>query len=149
VIYDKNANGGDGLTDKQKASFEKNQLQDTKDGNGNADIHLNVTYTTGGVTNDGSKFSVSGIRAGALNVVVTDQIDHADSTVSGQTALSVIPADGASSDDLAHEMAPQLMGDTWSPLAHVLNKDPSGIFHFIDNAFTDASNDIGQPTWGA
>ena len=144
VIYDKNANGGDGLTDKQKASFEKNQLQNAKDQYGNADIHLNVSYTAGGVTSDGGKMSVSGLQAGALNVVVTDQINGAVSGVSGHTAVSFIPANGAKSDDLPHEMAHQFMGDTWSPLAHAINKDPSGILHIIDNAFTDVSNDAAR-----
>ena len=47
VIYDKNANDGKGLTDKQKSDFEKGQLQSAKDQYGNADIHLNVSYTAG------------------------------------------------------------------------------------------------------
>jgi hypothetical protein len=50
VIYDKNANGGKGLTDKQKADFQKGQLQNAKDQFGDADIHLNVTYTAGAAT---------------------------------------------------------------------------------------------------
>ncbi len=145
VIYDKNANGGDGLTDKQKASFEKNQLQNAKDQYGNADIHLNVTYSAGAVTNDGGKLSVSGMQAGALNVVVTDQINGAVSGVSAShMAASFIPANGAKTDDLPHEMAHQFMGDTWSPLARALSHDSSGITHIIDNMFTDITNDTGR-----
>jgi len=144
VIYDQNANNGKGLTDKQKAEFEKNQLQKAKDEYGNADVYLNVTYTAGSVSSDQGKTTVSGLQAGALNVVVTDQISNAKSGVAGNTALSFIPANGAKTDDLPHEMAHQFMSDTWSVLARIVSKDPTGFAFAIDNLFTDITNDAAR-----
>jgi RHS repeat-associated protein len=86
VIYDKNANGGVGLTDKQKASFEKNQLQNAKDQYGNADIHLNVTYTAGEINSQGN---LTGVDKGSLNVFVTDSGGPASAS-SGGYAISRI-----------------------------------------------------------
>jgi RHS repeat-associated protein len=77
VIYDKNANGGAGLTDDQKAAFNKGQLQNAKDQFGNADIHLNVTYSAGGMSTSDGKTMYSGLQAGALNIMVTDQVNGA------------------------------------------------------------------------
>jgi RHS repeat-associated protein len=144
VIYDKNSNGGNGLTDKQKASFDKGQLQNAKDQYGNADIHLNVTYTAGGLTQNDGKLSVSGLQSGALNVVVTDQVGTAVSGQSGSTAVSFINANAPKQDDLPHEMAHQFMGDLTSPVAHATSYDPTGILHLIDNAAADVTNDYGR-----
>lgn len=138
VIYDK------GVTDKQKQDFQKQQLQDAKDQYGNADIHLNVTETTGEVTQKDGKTFVSGLQAGALNVVVTDQVQDSRSGVSGKTAVSFIPATGAGKNALPHEMAHHFMGDMTSLLGRALAKDPIGIFLRTDNAFTDITNDYGR-----
>jgi len=135
VIYDKNANDGEGLTDKQKSDFEKGQLQSAKDQYGNADIHLNVSYTAGALSTD--KTTISGLQAGALNVVVTDQVATAVSGMAGKTAVSFI---NPNSNDLPHEMAHQLMGDTQGWRNWVMNHDP--IFTgTILNAITDIGND--------
>jgi len=140
VIYDKNANGGEGLTDKQKASFEKNQLQNAKDQYGNADVHLNVTYTSGEID---SKGGLTGMDKGALNVFVTDTGGPA-SADNGGYARSRINVNSTNNDDLAHEMAHQFMGDMTSPLGRMLSKDTSGIGRFVDNMFTDITNDSGR-----
>jgi hypothetical protein len=140
VIYDKNANDGKGLTDKQKSDFEKGQLQSAKDQYGNADIHLNVSYSAG--TFDGSK--VTGIQEGALNVLVSDQVSGGASKVSGSRALSLIDVNSTNTDLLSHEIAHHLMGDMSSALGRTLAKDPTGISVLFDNLFTDVTNDTAR-----
>jgi uncharacterized protein RhaS with RHS repeats len=112
VIYDKNANGGKGVSDSQKAGFEKNQLQNAKDQYGNADIHLNVTYTAGEIN---SKGNLTGVDKGSLNVFVTDSGGPVSAS-SGGYALSRINANSSNNDDLSHEMAHHFMGDMSSAL---------------------------------
>jgi len=144
VIYDKNSNDGKGLTDDQKAAFNKGQLQNAKDQYGNADVHLNVTYTAGALSTDNGKTSISGLQAGALNVVVTDQIQTAGSGMAGTTAVSLINANSSNKEDLPHEMAHQFMGDTRGFEANMLKSDPTGIGRFVDNMFMDVTNDYGR-----
>jgi hypothetical protein len=84
VIYDKNANDGKGLTDKQKADFEDGQLQSAKDQYGNANIHLDLTYAAGSMQTEDGKTTVTGLQAGSLNVVVTDQVQTAASGMAGK-----------------------------------------------------------------
>ena len=141
VIYDKNANDGKGLTNDQKSAFEKGQLQNAKDQYGDADIHLNVTYTAGGVSSDNGKTYVSGLQAGALNVVVTDQIGTASSGMAGKTAVSFINANSTNNEDLPHEMAHQFMGDTQGVMNWISSRDPSYISGIIFNAVSDVAND--------
>jgi RHS repeat-associated protein len=141
VIYDKNSNGGKGLTDDQKAAFNKGQLQNAKDQYGNADIHLNVTYTAGSLSTSDGKTMVSGIQAGALNVMVTDQVGTAVSGMAGKTAVSFINANSTDNEDLPHEMSHQFMGDTRSWMNAVSSHDPSGISGLIFNAIQDVGND--------
>jgi len=138
VIYDKNANDGKGLTDKQKADFQKGQLQNAKDQFGDADIHLNVTYTAGAVTTDNGKTFVSGLQAGALNVVVTDQVSNGQPGISGRTAASFVNPEAT---DLPHEMAHQFMGDTQGWRNWLANADPLPAGIFLD-AITDIGNDF-------
>jgi RHS repeat-associated protein len=139
VIYDKNANDGKGLTDKQKADFEKGQLQNAKDQYGNADIHLDVTYTAGAVSNDSGKTTVSGLQAGALNVVVTDQVNAGRSGMAGKTAVSFVNPEAT---DLPHEMAHQFMGDTQGWKNYVMTNDPTMIGAILLNTYTDVGNDF-------
>ena len=141
VIYDKNSNGGKGLTDDQKAAFEKNQLQNAKDQYGNADIHFNVSYSAGALSTDNGKMSLSGIQSGALNVVVTDQIGTAVSGMAGKTAVSMVNANSTDKEDLPHEMAHQFMGDTQGMQAAIMRHDPSGISSLVFDAFHDIAND--------
>ena len=140
VIYDQNANDGKGLTDKQKADFEKGQLQNAKDQYGNADIHLDVTYASGEIN---SKGNLTGVEKGALNVFVTDSGDAA-SAYSGGYAISQINVRSTNREDLPHEMAHHFMGDMSSLLGRTLAKDPTGISVAFDNAFTDVTNDTGR-----
>ena|SRR5215813_212025 len=101
--------------------------------------------SAGAVTqNEKGGLSVSGLKSGMLNVVVTDQISGARSQVVGNMATSFIPANGARSNDLPHEMAHHFMHDTWNPLNRLLSKDPIGMFLLIDNAATDITNDTGR-----
>jgi RHS repeat-associated protein len=139
VIYDKNANDGKGLTDKQKADFEKGQLQNAKDQYGNADIYLNVTYTAGAMTTDKGQTSVSGLQAGALNVVVTDQVTAGRSGMAGTTAVSFVNPEAT---DLPHEMAHQFMGDTQGWRNFVMTKDQTMIGALFLNMATDYGNDF-------
>jgi RHS repeat-associated protein len=137
VIYDKNA----GLTDKQKADFEKTQLQYAKDEYGNADIHLNVTFTPGAVsTDDKGNTQVSGTQAGALNVVVTDRVIEGRSGISaGGVAASFIPANSIDKQELAHEIAHHLAGDTQGWRSWIKNHDPDYSGNLL-NAILDAGN---------
>jgi hypothetical protein len=141
VIYDQNSNNGKGLTDQQKADFEKSQLQNAKDQYGNADIHLDVTYTAGAVSTDiKGNTQVSGLATGALNVVVTDQVTQAASGRSGTSAVSFIPANSTNREDLPHEMAHQFMGDTKGWRNWVMNNDPTIVIGAMLNAVLDVGN---------
>ena len=86
---------------------------------------------------DNGKTTVSGLQAGALNVVVTDQVGTAVSGMAGKTAVSFI---NPNFNDLPHEMAHQFMGDTQGWRNWVMNHDPI-ITGTILNAITDIGND--------
>jgi len=147
VIYDKNANNGQGLTAQQKSDFKKGQLQDAKDEYGNADIHLNVTYTAGAVSStDDGKLSVSGLKAGSLNLVVTDQVASSMSGMAGKTAVSFINANSTNEDDVAHEMAHQFMGDTRGAMNWISTHDPTSMSAAVFDAFADIAND-SERSW--
>ena len=141
VIYDKNANGGKGLTDAQKSAFEKNQLQTAKDQFGNADIHLNVTYSAGGVSTHDGQMYASGLKSDALNVVVTDQVGTAGSFMAGKTAISLINANSTDKSDLPTEMSHHFMGDTRGVLNWITGYDPTGISRGVSDALFDSLND--------
>jgi len=141
VIYDKNANDGNGLTDKQKTDFEKGQLQNAKDQYGSADIHLNVSYTAGALSTDNGKTTVSGLQAGALNVIVTDQVGTAASGIAGKTAFTFINVNSTNKEDLPHEMAHRFMGDTQGWRDWTMQHDPI-ISGTVLNAITDIGNNI-------
>jgi hypothetical protein len=144
VIYDKNSNGGKGLTDAQKAAFNSGQLQNAKDTYGNADIHLNVTYTAGALSAEDGKYTVSGAVSGALNVVVTDAFNDrgARSNMSGGGAVSFIPTNllGGNSD-LVVEMAHHFGGDTRGWVADtargLTNPADNMMFMLLPNAFSN------------
>ena len=78
VIYDQNANGGKGLTDNQKKAFDS-QLQNAKDQYGNADIHFDVTYATGGTDANGN---IQGLVKDSTNEIVSDSTPTGDAGVS-------------------------------------------------------------------
>jgi RHS repeat-associated protein len=111
VIYDKNANGGRGLTDKQKEKFEKGLLQNAKNEYGDAKIHFDVTRTEASE----SPRNLQGLQKGSLNVIVTDgsfTTEAGDSIMFGGFAVSAININAASGGTLSHEMAHQFLGDT-------------------------------------
>jgi hypothetical protein len=148
VIYDKNSNGGKGISADQKAAFEKGQLQSAKDQYGNADIHRNVTYSAGGISTEDGKTMLSGLQPGALNVMVTDQTDQALSQVlpSGK-AISYIPAGSKDNSDLSIELGHHFMGDTRGVLAGIANHldfESRAMFMFFPNMLTNVSNDIDR-----
>jgi hypothetical protein len=80
VILDKNANNGNGLTKDQMASFNK-VLQGAKDDLGNGNIALNVSYTSGEVTDSG----VSGLSSSAANVFLSSYVP---TSVTGNAMVS-------------------------------------------------------------
>lgn len=129
-----------GLTDQQKAGFEKNQLQNAKDQYGNADIHLNVTYAAGEINSNGN---LTGIDKGSLNLFVTDSGGAAFFDKGGYAA-SRINVNSTNDNDLPHEMAHHFMGDMSSPLGRALTHDTSGMSVLLDNLFTDLTNDTGR-----
>jgi hypothetical protein len=89
------------------------------------------------MSTENGKTTVSGLQAGALNVVVTDEAGTAASGMSWKTAVSFI---NPNSNDLPHEMAHQFMGDTQVWRAWIKNHDPI-ITGTILNAITDIGND--------
>jgi len=140
VIYDKNANDGNGLTDKQKAQFEKGLLEDAKNEYGDAKVHFDVSYSTGAV--DTEKSTVTGTVLGAFNVVVTDgrflSASGGSQIVHGK-ALTFINMDRADNDILSHELAHHFTGDTRGMLNSMLSHDP--LTRFVANAVNDIVND--------
>jgi RHS repeat-associated protein len=118
VIYDKTANKGAGLTDKQKEKFNKQLLQHAKDTYGVANIALNVTHTEAEFTRNGIS---GGVVSSAINVVVTTDLrgvtgDSGFSLVDKKTgnAFSFVDIDHRDTTDalLSHEIAHHFAGDT-------------------------------------
>jgi len=143
VIYDRNANDGKGVTDKQKEAFGK-QLQEAKDEYGDAHIHLDVRYTTGAL-NDSKNYD-----KGAENVLVTDTGNAGDSQITSKGyAVSRINVRDANLDTLAHEMAHQFAGDTRGVGNWIMNKDPVGFVAAFLNAVSDITNDVARSGLGS
>lgn len=118
-------------------------LQEAKDEYGNADIHLNVTFTAGAVsTNDNGGVSVAGTVEGAINVVVTDLVATGKSDRNGNVAISFVNGSSDDKEILAHEMAHQFTGDTAGSKKWLNDNDPFR----IANAFADFANNF-ERTW--
>jgi hypothetical protein len=118
VVYDKNANNGKGLTDKQKEKFQKDLLAKAQKEFGKSKIELEVTYTQGSLEVTQQGVSITGAQAGAINVVVTDRLP-ADLAPTGQEGVAGkaggLYAIGVGIDDagrgvLAHELGHQFLG---------------------------------------
>jgi RHS repeat-associated protein len=139
IIYDANANDGKGLTDQQKQDFQNQQLQNAKDQYGNADIHLDVTFTAGGFDDKGN---LQGAVKDSVNVLVTDS---GPVGVSGMTnngyALTKINVNRSDKETLAHELAHDFMGDTTGLISQINPKYDAGISNLIGNMITDVIND--------
>jgi len=123
VIYDAKTNKGKGLTDKQKAKFEKEQLQKAKDEYGEAKIRLDVSYTAGELKNN----QITGISEGAVNVFVTDSIfgknSEAASGVSNNgIAVTIVNITAASEGTLGHEFAHHFLGHTTSSIGRAMSE---------------------------
>ena len=142
VIYDKNANSGKGLTDDQKKAFDA-QLQKAKDQYGNANIHLDVMYSTGGTDANGN---LQGLVKDSTNVIVSDSTPTGDAGVSQVNrdgyALTGIDITKSDSGTLSHELAHQFTGDTTGLLNAASSIDPTGIVNRIGNALFDTANDV-------
>jgi RHS repeat-associated protein len=147
VIYDKSANGGEGLTGKQKTRFTNSILKQAKSEYGEARIHFDVFYSAGGAI-DGK---VEGAVKGALNVVVSDSSLTSAAGSSGEkngfeiTAINMYRAD---SGTLAHEFAHVFMGDTNGIMNSVADAEPI-IFGTAANVYTDIRNDYERFRLGA
>lgn len=139
VIYDKNANGGKGLTDSQKADFQKNILGKAVGDFGKSGIGVQVSYTAGSVNaQDSGGFTVSGVQKGALNLAVSDSLPTGKAGESGLSsngtyvsAIGLNDAHGGNyfplfTNTIEHEFTHQLKGDTQNPntnpAAYIMNE---------------------------
>jgi RHS repeat-associated protein len=127
VIYDQNANNGKGLTDKQKAEFQKGILAKAQKDFGKSGIGLQVTYTAGSLSqSDDGKWHVQGMQSNSLNLLVSSALptgNSGESSFKGGFYLSMVGVDDAHShnafplftNDVEHEFTHQLKGDTQNP----------------------------------
>jgi RHS repeat-associated protein len=127
-IYDKDGN----LRQEYQAKLDS-QLGQAANEYGNAKIAFDVTYTSGTIT---SKDVVTGGKAGALNVVVTDSRDsYENHSWIGRSGNSYTRLNIGTSDEgtIAHEFAHHLAGDT-----------RSWAIPLLSNAHADINNDVGR-----
>jgi RHS repeat-associated protein len=134
VIYDTKANEGKGLTDEQKAAFQK-QLQEAKDEYGNAHIHFDVAYGTG-------------IQKGVENVVVSDStpdLAAGESTLTRSGfAVTYLDVTQGDKETLSLELAHQFMGDT-TGLANAFSRwEGTGISNMVFDTYFDTRNDLAR-----
>jgi len=142
VIYDRNANDGNGLSDKQKAAFQSGILKSAVGEYGSAGVKLNVTYTPGSLDDSNlSNAKISGAKKGAVNVIVSDHVpgttDSAASKTLNGVAYSFLNINAASKGDLGHELAHVFLGHTKS----IPNNE---IARFAKNAVNDVSVGISR-----
>ena len=145
VIYDKNANNGKGLTDKQKQSFEKDQLKAAQGEYKNSHIALDVTYTAGSLNRDsgGNVESVTGAVKGAVNVLVTDYAPGEWKGAFGKDAVSFMNRNGTELTTLG--MAGDVSkGDLGHELSHVFEEDLTSSAGVIKNVMFDFMNDLDR-----
>lgn len=127
VIWDKTANNGKGLTDKQKADFQKNQIDKAVKDYAKSGIKLDVSYTEGSFTVDSNNNAhFTGLQSDAVNVVASNQTydgsNESTMTNSG-TAITLINVNDVHDYNAAplftntteHELAHQFLGDTAKP----------------------------------
>ena len=99
VIWDKTANNGKGLTDKQKTDFQKNQIDKAVKDYAKSGIKLDVSYTEGSFSVDSNNTAhFTGLQSDAVNVVASNQtIDGSNEsgmTKSG-TAVALVNVNGS------------------------------------------------------
>ncbi|MGC2657448.1 MAG: hypothetical protein WA324_05695 [Bryobacteraceae bacterium] len=124
VVYDRTVHNGSGLTDKEKKTFETNQLQRAQKDFGNSNIKLQFTYIQGSYTiNENGQTQLVGLKSDSLNLVVSTTTPTGESGVSGLadngTAVSFLNFSDVNNSNLGpfwsntteHEMGHQFLGD--------------------------------------
>jgi RHS repeat-associated protein len=148
VVYDKSANDGKGLTNKQKEAFGK-ELQKVKDEYGTAHVHFDVTYSEGATTSSGTQ---TGLVKGSLNVVVSDSTPIGTAGVSQVTksgyAITKIDITQADDETFSHEVAHHFSGDTAGWINRAIRADESGILGFVVDAFSNVAEDSERSAFG-
>jgi len=128
VVWDKTANNGKGLTDKQKADFQKNQVGKAVADYAKSGIKLEVSYSEGSFTVDSNNNTAhfTGLQSDAVNVVASnatlDGSNESFMTKSG-TAITLVNVNDVHDNDAfplftnttEHELAHQFLGDTTRP----------------------------------
>jgi RHS repeat-associated protein len=143
IIYDANANKGKGLTDKQKAQFEKEQLQKLKDEYGEALVHFDVNYTQGEYNK--SKGGITGVKDDAINVLVTTQNlggSEAVSEIRNGIAATGINILKAGEGVLGHEVGHHLLGHTRSSVGRAMSEYGGLVGNIFANLYGEA--EVGQ-----
>jgi RHS repeat-associated protein len=148
IIYDTNANKGKGLTDKQKAQFEKEQLQKLKNEYGEALVHFEVAYSEGKL--DRSTNKLTGLKDGAINVLVTTgnfpqtgEPEMATMLKSGHAVVGINMI-AASEGLLSHGVAHHFLGHTTSRIGLAMQQNLFG--SLFANLF--AEGDVGRARMG-
>jgi RHS repeat-associated protein len=138
VVWDKTANKGKGLTDKQKADFKKNQVDKAVKDYAKSGIKLDVSYSEGSFTVDGNNTAhFTGLQSDAVNVIASnatlDGSNESLMTKSGQ-AVTLLNVNDVHdnftfplfTNSTEHELAHQFLGDPTKPnssyAGYVLNE---------------------------
>ncbi len=123
VVYDKTVHDGKGLTNKERQTFEKNQLQQAQKDFGNSNIKLNFTYTQGSYTVENGQTQLTGLKSDSLNLVVSTANANREAGVSGLAgngaAVSFLNFNDVNNSNVGplwsntteHEMGHQFLGD--------------------------------------
>jgi RHS repeat-associated protein len=148
VVWDKTANNGKGLTDKQKSDFKKNQIDKAVKDYAKSGIKLDVKYTEGSFTVDSdNKMHFTGIDKDSVNVVASNQTLDGDNesfmTKSG-TSITLLNVNSVHDNDAfplftnttEHELAHQFLGDTQHP--------PSNYGSYVANEYNVDARVQGQ-----
>jgi RHS repeat-associated protein len=148
VIYDEYANKGAGLTPKEKAKFEKEQLQKMKDEYGEALVHFEVAYSEGGFHRGTNK--LTGLKEGAMNVLVTTGslpgTGEPEMAAMLKSGHAVVGIDMRRADEglLSHGVAHHFLGHTTSRIGLAMQQNLIG--SLIANFF--AEGHVGQARFG-
>ena len=124
VVWDKSANNGKGLTDKQKDSFKKNEIDKATKDFAKSGIKLEVSYSEGSFTVDSNNTAhLTGLKSDAVNIVASNEtLDGSNEslmTKSG-TAVTLVNVNNVHENSAfplftnttEHELAHQFLGDT-------------------------------------
>ncbi|HXE13522.1 MAG TPA: RHS repeat-associated core domain-containing protein, partial [Bryobacteraceae bacterium] len=147
VVYDKTVHNGNGLTNKEKKTFEKNQLEKAQKDFGNSNIKLEFTYTQGSYTvNDNGQTQLTGLKSDSLNLVVSTTTPTGEAGVSGLagngTAVSFLNFNDVNNSNVGplwsntteHELGHQFLGDPFKGYT------PNGLEHWWRDAQIDSLN---------